>query len=196
MEMELSEIVVMLIFFVLGGSFFIGLFIVLLYNNLIAKKNNVENLWGAIDTQLKKRFDLIPNLVATVQQHTEYEKETLTKITELREQLVKSTDTNETVALSGEISSALNGFMLKAEAYPELKASESFIHLQKTVANTEEEISATRRSYNQAVTDYNDAIEMFPSNLVAKKMKYERKMVLEIPEIERKNIDIKNLFQK
>ena len=98
--------------------------------------------------------------------------------------------------LDNQLSQALNGLMLNVENYPDLKANENFLHLQRTLNELEEQISAARRAYNQSVTDYNNAIEMFPTNMMASFMKLERKMVIAIIESERKSVDVKNLFQK
>lgn len=169
--------------------------LVLMYNKLVSARNQVDNMWGAVDTQLKKRYDLIPNLVETLKQYASHEKETLGAVTELREKAMNAKSGDQTVQVENELTRALSGLMVKVEAYPDLKANENFIHLQKTLANTEEEISAARRSYNQAVTDYNNSIEMFPLNMVnGMTLKLARKDVFEIPEAERQNIDVKELF--
>lgn len=169
--------------------------LVLMYNSLVGKKNQVENIFAAVDTQLKKRYDLIPNLVASVQEYMKHEKDTLENITNLRAQAVNpNINQNEKIALDSKISSALGSIMVAVEDYPELKANENIMQLQKTLHETEEQISASRRAFNQAVTDYNNAIEMIPTNFMAKAMNYERKQVFEISIVERKNVDVKDLF--
>lgn len=175
----------------------IGLVIVLMYNSLISKKNQVDNIFAGLDAVLKKRYDLLPNLVATVQEYTEHEKTTLEKITSLRSEAMQSSlKSDSKIMLDNQLSQALNGLMLNVENYPDLKANENFLHLQRTLNELEEQISAARRAYNQSVTDYNNAIEMFPTNMMASFMKLERKMVIAIIESERKSVDVKNLFQK
>jgi LemA protein len=170
--------------------------LVLMYNFLIARKNHVQNLWGNIDAQLKKRYDLIPNLLASVQQYAKHERELLENITRLREQAIAAPAGDATVQANNALGQALSGLMVRLENYPDLKASDNFIHLQKTLSNTEQEISASRRSYNQAVTDYNNAIEMLPFNLIAGPMKLQRKSVFEIPASERENVDVREMFRQ
>jgi LemA protein len=169
--------------------------IILMYNSLIAKKNQVDNIFGSVDTVLKKRYDLIPNLVTSVQKYMTHEKELLTSITELRSQAIQpNISEDEKVSLDAKMTSALDSLMISVENYPDLKASENIINLQRTLNEVESQISAARRAYNQAVTDYNNGIEMFPTNYMANYMKLTRKEVFEIPQTERKNVNVKELF--
>ena len=168
-----------------------------MYNSLVAKKNQVDNIFASIDTQLKKRYDLIPNLVATVSKYMEHEKSLLTEVTKLRSEASKPNISNEhKMALDAKTSSALGSIMVAVENYPELKANENVMHLQASLNEVEEQISAARRAYNQAVTDYNNAIEMFPSNFMAKVMNYTQKSVFQITEGERENVNVKELFSR
>jgi len=172
------------------------LVLVLMYNSLIAKKNQVENIFASVDTVLKKRYDLIPNLVATVSKYMDHEKSLLTEVTKLRAEANKPNISDEhKIALDAKISSALGSIMIAVENYPDLKANENVMHLQGTLNELEEQLSAARRAYNQAVTDYNNAIEMIPTNFMASAMAYKRKQVFEIVEAERKNVDVKELFK-
>ncbi len=173
----------------------LALILVLMYNSLIAKKNQVENIFASVDTVLKKRYDLIPNLVASVSKYMEHEKSLLEEVTKLRAEATKPdiSDAHK-IALDAKISSALGSIMVAVENYPELKANENVMHLQHTLHEVEEQISAARRAYNQSVTDYNNAIEMLPTSFMASLMNYRRKQVFEIVENERKNIDVKELF--
>lgn len=173
----------------------IALVLVLMYNSLVAKKNQVENIFASVDTNLKKRYDLIPNLVASVSKYMEHEKSLLEEVTRLRAEATKPdiSDAHK-IALDAKITSTLGSIMVAVEAYPELKANENVMHLQHTLHELEEQISASRRSYNQAVTDYNNAIEMVPTNFMASLMSYRRKQVFEIAEGERQNVNVKELF--
>lgn len=182
--------------YIVGGILlFIGLILVLMYNSLVGKKNQVENAFAGMDVQLKKRYDLIPNLVSTVKQYMTHEAETLTKVTEMRARATSGGLSNdEKVSLDNQITKSIGGIMVAVENYPDLKANENFNQLQRTLNEVEEQISASRRSYNASVTDYNDAIEMFPSNIMANMMNYKRKEVFEIQEIERQNVNVANLF--
>lgn len=167
------------------------------YNSLIAKKNSVENAFGGMDALLKKRYDLIPNMVATAQQYMSYEKETLTKITELRAQAISGTiSSEEKTNLSNQVTPLLKNILVSAENYPELKANSNFIDLQHTLKDLEDQISSSRITYNSIVTSYNNGIEMFPSNFVAGLMGLQRKSIFEITVEERKNVDVKELFNK
>lgn len=169
--------------------------LVFLYNSLVSKKNQVENIFASIDTQLKKRYDLIPNLVASVSKYMEHEKGILEDITKLRSEANKPNISDEQkIALDAKVSSALGSIMIAVENYPDLKANENVMHLQHSLNEVEEQISAARRAYNQAVTDYNNALEQIPTNFLASAMAYKRKDVFEISETERKNVNVKELF--
>lgn len=170
---------------------------ILIYNSLIGKKNQVDNIFAGVDAVLKKRFDLIPNLVASVSQYMEHEKATLEKVTELRAQAMKHGITNDQkVALDAKLTAALGFITVAMEAYPDLKANENVMHLQRSLNEVEEQISAARRAYNQAVTDLNNAIEMFPTNIVAEWMHLQRRAVFEITGNERQNVNVSELFQR
>ncbi len=169
--------------------------LIYMYNSLVAKKNQVENIFASVDTQLKKRYDLIPNLVATVSKYMEHEKSLLSEVTQLRADANKpNISDSDKMALDAKVSSALGSIMIAVENYPDLKANENVMHLQGTLNEVEAQISAARRSYNQAVTDYNNALEMIPTSFMASAMNYTRKDVFEISEGERKNINVKELF--
>ncbi len=173
----------------------VGIVLVLMYNSLVSKKNQVENIFASVDTQLKKRYDLIPNLVATVSKYMEHEKSLLTEVTKLRAEANKPNISDEhKIALDAKVTSALGSIMIAVENYPDLKANENVMHLQRSLNEVEEQIAASRRAYNQAVTDYNNAIEMIPTNMMASAMNYRRKEVFEISEGERKNVNVKELF--
>jgi LemA protein len=169
--------------------------LVLMYNSLVAKKNQVENIFAGVDAVLKKRYDLIPNLVASVSKYMEHEKSILEEVTKLRAEANKPNISDaQKMALDAKVTSALGSIMVAVENYPELKANENVMHLQHSLNEIEEQISAARRAYNQAVTDYNNAIEMVPTNFMAQAMNYTRKAVFEIDESERQNVNVKELF--
>jgi LemA protein len=173
------------------------LVLVLMYNALVGKKNQVENIFGSVDAVLKKRYDLIPNLVSSVQQYMAHEKSLLNNITELRSRAMRpGLSDHEKITLDKEITSTLGSIMVAVENYPDLKANENIMHLQRTLHEVEAQISAARRAYNQAVTDYNNAIEMIPTNFMASMMNYRRKEVFAIPETERQNVNVNDLFSK
>jgi len=168
---------------------------IILYNSLVGKKNQVTNVFASIDTLLKKRYDLIPNLISTVKTYMEHERGTLTEITELRAKATSGQlSDDDKVDLDNKISKALGGIMIAVENYPDLKANQNFLQLQGSLNEIEEQISAARRAYNASVTDYNNAVEMFPTNIMASVMSYKLKKVFEIVEAERKNVNVKDLF--
>lgn len=175
----------------------IAFFIIAMFNTLIGKKNQVINVFGTIDALLKKRYDLLPKLIVTVKEYMKHERELLEKVTELRAKAVSGNlSDDQQVDLDNQISKMLGGIMVAVENYPQLKANENFMHLQRTMNEIEEQISAARRAYNAAVTDYNNAVEMFPTNIVAGMMSYKTKKVFEIPDQQRQDIDTEALFNK
>lgn len=175
----------------------IALIAILIYNSLIGKKNQVDNIFAGVDAVLKKRFDLIPNLVASVSQYMEHEKSTLEKVTELRAQAMKpGISDDQKITLDAKLSAALGSITVAMEAYPDLKANENVMHLMRSLNEIEEQISAARRAYNQAVTDLNNAIEMFPTNLIAGWMNLQRRVLFEITVAERQNVDVNALFNR
>lgn len=175
----------------------IAIIVILMYNSLIAKKNQVENVFAGVDTQLKKRYDLIPNLVSSLSKYMEHEKDILQNITKLRADANKSNISDEQkIKLDAKISSALGSIMVAVENYPDLKANENVMHLQHSLHEVEEQISAARRAYNQAVTDYNNALEMIPTNFIASAMNYSKKDVFVIDKEQRKVVDVKKLFNQ
>jgi len=170
--------------------------VIIMYNSLIFKKNQVQNAQGAIDAYLKQRYNLIPNLVESVKAYAKHEKETLENIAKYRSLAMDAKDFDEKVGYENMLSSLLNRLMINIENYPELKANVNFLELQNSLKDIENKISAARRAYNQAVTDYNNAIEMFPTNIIAKFMNLGRKKVFEIPEDEKKNVNVGEIFNK
>jgi len=173
----------------------IVLLLVLIYNNLVGKKNQVANAFSSIDVLLKKRFDLIPNLTKTVKRYMQHESDVLTQVTDMRTKALSGHMTDaETVDMDQKVSSALGKIMLVAENYPELKASETFVNLQASLNEVEEQISAARRAYNASVKDYNNALEMFPSNMVARLMGYQEKVFFEIDAREAQPLDVGQLL--
>jgi len=164
---------------------FFGIF---LYNNLISKKNKTEEAYSGIDVMLKKRTDLIPKLVDTVKGSMQHERETLTELTQLREKILKKdTQPEERFQLESQLGAMLGKLQVRAEAYPDLKANQSFLLLQSSLNEVEEQLSAARRAYNASINSFNNAIEMFPSNLMGKMMGYNQKTLFTIKE-EEKNV--------
>ncbi len=174
----------------------LGLISIVLFNSIIKAKNQVENAFGSVDVMLKKRYDLIPNLIETVKTYLNYEKDVLEKLTKLRTNYnSNSTSMEDKVKLGNEIESEMGKLNFSLENYPDLKASQNFVELQKSWNEAEEQVAASRRFYNSAVTDFNNTIEQFPNSIVAKIGSYKRKEVFVIVnESERENISAKNAF--
>ena len=175
----------------------IAIIVIGMYNTLIRKKNQVSNIFATVDAILKKRYDLIPNLVATAQKYMEHEQHVLTEVTKLRAKALSGDASDEEkIEIDRKISKAIRGILVAVENYPNLKANENFLHLQATLNEVEEQISAARRAYNAAVTDYNNAIEMFPTNVMAGIINYRRKPLFEITPGEREAVNVHELFQR
>jgi LemA protein len=174
---------------------FVLLGFLIIYNGLVGRKNRVEQAFSGMDVMLKKRFDLVPNLVATVKQYMRHEADTLTRITELRSQAVSGgASTDQRINVENQLSRALGGIMVAVENYPQLKADANFRQLQGSLNEVEEQISAARRAFNASVVDYNNAVEMLPSSIIASMMGYRRREVFEVPQEQRENVNVANLF--
>lgn len=172
-----------------------GLISIALFNSMVGRKNRVQFAFAGIDSQLKKRFDLIPNLISTVERYMQHEQQVLQQLTTLRSQAVRGgMATDELVQIDNQLTSTLRSVFAMAENYPQLQASGNFIQLQGALNETEEQIAAARRAYNAAVTDYNNGCEMLPLSLVARLMGYRTKVWFEISEAERQNVSVKGLW--
>lgn len=173
----------------------IALLLIFFYNRLVVRRNQVDYAFGSVDALLKKRLDLIPNLVASVKQYMTHERELLNRVTEMRARAMSGgIGEGERIDLEGRIGKTLAGIMVAVENYPQLKANQNVMHLQSSLNEVEEQISAARRFYNSAVTDFNNAIGTFPSNLVASMMGLQARRVFEIPEAERQAPSVGKLF--
>lgn len=168
--------------FILAAVGALGLYIISLYNGLVTKRQMVAEGWSGIDVQLKRRADLIPNLVETVKGYAVHEREALEDVTRMRTQAsaVPQNDIEGRARAEGLLSQALGRLMAVAESYPDLKASENFADLQASLDKVEHELQMSRRYYNGAVRGLNVAVESFPSNLVAKNFGFEKAAYFEI----------------
>lgn len=167
---------------------------IIFYNNLVTKKNNVTNTFSSIDVMLQKRYDLIPNLVETLKGYAKHEKMTLESMAMLRTQtLDKSLSVDERVFLDNEISKDMGTIFALCEDYPDLKASTQFLKLQEELVAMEDELSAARRTYNAAVTEYNNFIEIFPSNIIASIVQYEKCILFKTDNIEKQSVNFKDV---
>jgi len=167
----------------------IGLFIILvllvilvigMYNRLVRLRNNRENAFADIDVQLKQRQDLIPQLVEAVKAYMKHESTVLTDVTNARSNAIKATTINEKIAADNQLSAALNGLKVAVEAYPDLKANQNFMQLQNEIADIENKLAAVRRFFNSATKELNNAVETFPSNILAIMFNFKREPMFEI----------------
>lgn len=181
---------------VAGMSVLLVLWYVWTANNLVAKRNRVKQCRSSICVVLKQRNDLLPNLVAAVKSYMGHESEVLVRIAELRSRMSTAASEGEQIKAGGELSSLLARLNVSVEDYPELKADGQFHRLQANIEEMELQLQAVRRTYNAAVTDYNNAIEMFPSSVVARRQHHRQEELIEIAEEERRNVDVAALFGK
>jgi LemA protein len=167
----------------------VGIFVVILiiflvgnYNALVRLRNQVKNAWAQIDVQLKRRYDLIPNLVETAKGYMKHERETLEAVTKARNiaQQATSAGAGERAKVEGELSSALSRLLVVVERYPDLKANQNFLALQEELTSTENKISFSRQFYNDSVLRYNNKTHMFPSNVVASLFKFKEGEFFEV----------------
>jgi LemA protein len=160
----------------------IGLIYVLIRNSLINLEQRVGEAWSGIDVQLKRRHDLVPNLVETVKGYATHERETFEKVTQARAAAMQASGPAEAGQAEGQLTAALGGLRVVAEQYPELRATENFQQLQRQLSELEDEIQASRRIYNSNVQVFNTRIQQFPSSIPAKQMGYTEKQYFEITE--------------
>lgn len=162
-----------------------------MYNSLVQSKIKVDNAWSQIDVQLQRRFDLIPNFVETVKGYMTHEKETFTKIAELRTSWANTQNVSEKADLNNQLSGALKTIMAVSENYPELKANQNFADLSEELRNTENKISFSRQFYNDTVTMYNTKLQIFPSNIIASMFNFTARDLFEAQSDEaRKNVKV------
>ena len=158
-------------------AWFIGM-----YNGLVKLRNNRENAFANIDVQLKQRYDLVPQLVSTVKGYATHEKDVLEKVTAARAAAMSATTIDEKVAADKALSGALAGLRVSLEAYPELKANQNFLQLQTELADIENKLAAARRFFNSSTREYNNACEVFPSNIIAGMFHFTRAAMYEAVE--------------
>ncbi len=151
-----------------------------IYNALVRLRNQVGNAWSQIDVQLKRRHDLIPNLVETTKGYMQHERQTFEAITQARSQAMGAKTVTEAAKAEGALGEALSKFMLVVENYPELKANQNFLAVQEELTSTENKISFARQSYNDQVLFFNNKIQMFPSNVIANMFNFAKRDFFEI----------------
>jgi len=175
----------------LGVLALIVVFIIILYNSLIRLRNQVKNSWAQIDVQLKRRNDLIPNLVNTVKGYMKHEKEVLENVTKARSAVMSAGNVKETAAASNMMTETLKSLFAVSENYPDLKANQNFIQLQEEITGTENKIAYARQHYNDIVMMFNTKIQTFPNNVFANMLNFKEEQQFEATEAERKNVEVK-----
>lgn len=164
--------------------------LIALYNGLVVLKNRCEEAWSDIDIQLKRRYDLIPNLIETVKGYAKQEKEVFTKVTEARATAMQATAPADKAKAENVLSDTLKSLFAVSENYPQLKSSENFLQLQKELTDTEDKIQASRRFYNANVLSFNNRLQVFPSNMVAGMLGYQRRGFFEVAEGEKEPVKV------
>ena len=161
------------------------------YNSLVGKRNKVKNSWSEIDVQLKRRFDLIPNLVETVKGYAAHERQTLEAVTAARTKFMSASTPEEMMKANTELSHLLSRLFAVAEAYPDLKANTSFVELQNELSKTEDKITFSRQFYNDVVMEYNNAVQMFPTSIIAGIFGFKQEAYFQIDEDEKQTPQVK-----
>ncbi len=172
--MDITTIIILVVAIILIFSF------ISMYNRLVRLRNQVKNAWSQIDVQLKRRHDLIPNLIETVKGYMKHERETLEAVTKMRAQAMEASGVEGKSAAEGKLSAALGQFKIAVEAYPDLKANKNFLSLQEELTSTENKISFARQNYNDQVLFFNNKIEVFPSNITASMFGFNKEKYFEL----------------
>jgi LemA protein len=171
---------VVILIVIVGLALFGGLLYILIRNSIIASRNRVGESWSGIDVQLKRRHDLVPNLVESVKGYAEHEQSTFEKVTKARSEAMSARGVEATGKAEAQLSSALGGLRVVAEQYPELRATENFQQLQRQLSELEDEIQAARRIYNSNVQSYNTKIQQFPTSIIANQGNFQPREFFEI----------------
>lgn len=181
MSITLIIIIAIVVFFI---------WVISIYNGLIRLKNRVDEAWSDIDVQLKRRHDLIPNLINTVKGYATHEKELFERVTQARTAAIGAQNPEEQAKAENMLSDTLKSLFAVAENYPDLKANENFLELQRELSDTENKIQAARRFYNGNVRDFNTKIQVFPNNIIAGALKFTEREFFEAQEEEKENVKV------
>jgi LemA protein len=179
----------MAVLIVVGIIVLIIIWVISLYNGLVRLRNRRQNAFADIDVQLRQRHDLIPQLVETVKGYAGHEKEVFTKITEARSAAMAATSIDGKIAAEQQLTSALQGLKVQVEAYPDLKANQNFLQLQGELSDIENKLAAARRFFNGSTTEYNNSVESFPGNLIAKNFGFNREVMFDLGGDTRKQME-------
>jgi LemA protein len=174
---------------IIGIIVLIAIWVISLYNNLVKLRNRRQNAFADIDVQLRQRHDLIPQLVETVKGYASHEKDLLLKVTEARTAAMAATSIDDKIKAEQQLTAALQGLKVQVEAYPDLKANQNFLQLQEELSDIENKLAASRRFFNGATTEYNNAVESFPGNLIARNFGFQREVFFDLGEDNRRKME-------
>ncbi|MFI5129169.1 MAG: LemA family protein [Chitinophagales bacterium] len=174
---------------VIGIIVLIIIWVISLYNSLVRLRNRRQNAFADIDVQLRQRHDLVPQLVETVKGYATHERELLLRVTEARTGAVNARTIDEKIVAEQQLTSALQGLKVQVEAYPDLKANQNFLQLQEELSDIENKLAAARRFFNGATTEYNNAVESFPGNLIARNFGFQREIFFDLGTESRKQME-------
>lgn len=179
-----------MIYIIIAIIVLLVIYVFITYNGLIKSKNYVKEAFSTMDVYLKKRWDLIPNIVEVVKGYAKYEQETLSKVTELRTNAYDSLAVDKKISINEQITTGISKIIAISENYPELKANESFIQLSNELINVEKDIENSRKYYNGTVRNYNNKIQMFPSNIIASLFGFKEEKMFEANSEEKNNVKV------
>lgn len=179
----------MSLWIILGVIVVLIIIVVSMYNSLVKLRNNRENAFADIDVQLKQRHDLIPQLVETVKGYATHEKETLDRVIQARNGAVNAKTIDEKIVAENQLTSALSGLRITLEAYPDLKANQNFLQLQEEISDVENKLAAVRRYFNSATRELNNAVQTFPSNLIAGMFGFHKEIMFDLGTDQRANLE-------
>lgn len=174
---------------IIGIILLIAIWVISLYNNLVKLRNRRQNAFADIDVQLRQRHDLVPQLVETVKGYASHEKDLLLKVTEARTAAMAATSIDDKIKAEQQLTAALQGLKVQVEAYPDLKANQNFLQLQEELSDIENKLAASRRFFNGATTEYNNAVESFPGNLIARNFGFQREVFFDLGEDNRRRME-------
>ena len=179
----------MAVWIVVGILVLLVLWVISLYNRLVRLRNRRQNAFADIDVQLRQRHDLVPQLVETVKGYATHERELLLKVTEARNAAMNASGIDDKIKAEQQLSGALQGLKIQVEAYPDLKANQNFLQLQEELSDIENKLAASRRFFNGATTEYNNAVESFPGNIIAGNFGFKREIMFDLGEDTRKTME-------
>jgi LemA protein len=174
---------------VIGVVVLIIIWVISLYNSLVKLRNRRQNAFADIDVQLRQRHDLVPQLVETVKGYAAHERDLLLKVTEARSAAVSAKTIDDKIVAEQQLTSALQGLRVQVEAYPDLKANQNFLQLQEELSDIENKLAASRRFFNGATTEYNNAVESFPGNMIARNFGFQREIFFDLGQEARKQME-------